>query len=280
MLDRHRMRLGAVIVASVSLVWLGAEARAQPPGQYAPPISPLIAPDEKTAVSTYYGFDVTEESFYGFAGALAALNGDLGRPGFVFRTFVAVGDYDYRSEDVPGGEVDADAFDGDLMIGYQGNLARNVGWSALIGVNYIDNHLDPSDPSNPVRGSEVGFKVAGAVEIQDPRPFFWGLEGAYSTAYETYWSRARVGYKVFGNVVIGPEGVFMGDITYDTQRIGGFVSFPFRLTSTLTPSINVASGYGFVTNKDTDSGTDQQGFGGLGGGADGPYLTVSLGLSF
>jgi len=272
MIRGRSIKVAAFSVA-ISLAWFGAEARAQQ-AAYSAPLSPLIAPDETTGVATFYGIDVTEESFYAFSGALVALNGDLGRPGFVVRGFAAVGDYDYET-DVPGGEVDADAFDGDLMIGYQGNLARNVGWSAFVGAGYIDNDLDPNDPSNPVRGSEAGFKVASAVEVKDPKPFFWGLEGEYNTAYDSYWSRARIGYKTFGSVVIGPEGVFFGDETYGVRRIGAFFNFPFQLTPSITPDIYVAAGYGFVTNRDTGGG-----FGGLGGGEDGPYLTVSIGLSF
>lgn len=270
-----RMKVAAAIAAALGVVCFLGDVHAQGP------FSPSIDRAEGAAISTYSGIDVSEDSFYAFSGALIALNGNLSRPGFVVRAFISAGDYDYRNGDVPGGEVDADAFAGDLMIGYQGFLGQNLGWNVLIGADLLDNDLNPEDPSNPVSGSEAGFKVAGAVEIQDPKPIFWGLEGEYSTAYQTYWSRARMGYKL-GKFVIGPEGVFLGDETYDTQRVGGFVNFPLRLTSNFEPEFSISGGYGFVTSEDTNAsdGTGPQGFGGLGGGNNGGYLTVSAGVDF
>jgi hypothetical protein len=199
------------------------------------------------------------------------------------RATIGAGPYNYANLDVPGGRVDAVLISGDLMVGYHGPLGKAADWNALIGFDVEDNQLDPNDPSNLVRGSQAGFKIAGEIEAQEQRAFYYHLEAEYTTAYQTYWSRVRIGYN-FGTLVAGPECVFFGDQTYDAQRIGGFLKLPIRLSKQLRPHIVVAGGYGFLSQK--DPGIDKTGsvdnteFGGVGGDGSGSYGTASLQFDF
>jgi len=242
--------------------------------------TPVVAQDEDSDVSyisTSSGIDVARDSNFEYLEAEISLNGDNSKPGFVLRGFAGTGHYDYRT-DVPGGKVDADAFSGDVMIGYQGFYNANVGWSAFIGADLENNDLTPSDPENPVSGSQWGVKVAAEIETQDPKQIYYDLAGEYTTAYETYWSIARLGYK-FAKFYIGPEGQFIGDETYDSQRIGAFVKFDLAITPHLKPEMTISSGYGFVQDKDSRPG-DEGGFGGIAGSGNGAYLTVDAGFDF
>ena len=81
----------------------------------------------------------------------------------------------------------------------------------------------PNDPGNSVNGSEVGLRIGGDIRMAGPQHYFT-LEGYYSTAFDTYWSRVRAGMNL-GRVIVGPEAGAMGNDGYDAQRIGGFAMF-------------------------------------------------------
>jgi Cellulose biosynthesis protein BcsS len=161
-------------------------------------------------------------------------------------------------------------------VGYQTN-AGNLRLTGNVGVDYQDYDLSPDDPGNPVNGSETGFFVSGDTEIINPKPFFFGAIGQYSTAYEWYWSRVRTGFAfgqgdyAFQKVIFGPEGIFFGNIGFDAQRAGGFLSFPVKLGATPL-SITLSGGYQWI------GGDDEGGeiVGGIGGVENTPYGSLSF----
>jgi Cellulose biosynthesis protein BcsS len=262
------MRVVALLAAVLSVGCIVDVARAQDAGD-----------EESGAFSSYSEIDVVEGAYFISTEIYAALKGTWSRPGFILHAYFGAGQYDYPLNDVRGGKVDAVPISADLMIGYYGLLfGQTAYWDVLVGVGVENNELSPNDPSNPVRGSEVGFKVAAEIEADDEQRFYYHLEGDYTTAFDTYWSRARIGHN-FGKLIVGPEGTLFGDKTFDSQRIGGFFRFPLRLFRNFEPAVIVASGYEFVHENDVGPG-DVEGFGGVGGSGNGPYGTVSLEFDF
>lgn len=210
----------------------------------------------------FSGFDAVKDANYTFQGVIYALNRDISRDGFVLRVYGSHVDYEYDTPAVTGGVVDGDGWQGDVMIGYKFN--RGHWWAAgFIGVDYQDHDLTPDDPANPVRGSEVGLKVAG--DIATPRhgaPIYFGLSGQYSTAFDTYWARARAGLNR-DRYTVGPEGIVMGSDSFDAQRVGGFLTFDLNLSPRMPIEVTLSGGYQFI---DADNG------GGFGsGGGEGAY---------
>lgn len=230
--------------------------------------------------TSFSELEVTDDVIFASTELYASLRGDWSRPGFLLHVYFGAGHYDYRNNSVPGGEVDVVPMSADFLIGYYGALGQAAYWNLMIGVGLEHNELDPNDRSNPIRGSEVGFKVAGEIESDDElRKFYYHLEGDYTTAYETYWSRVRLGYGQ-GRMKFGPEGTFFGDETFNSQRVGGFLRFPVRLSQRFNPVIIFAGGYEFVDSDDTGS----VGFGAAGASSDGSdnggYGTASLEFAF
>ena len=105
---------------------------------------------------------------------------------------------------------------------------------------------------------EVGTLTAG--------PWYFDLIGSYSTAFDTYWSRARIGYDC-GRLVIGPEGILYGNSDFDAQRIGGFVQFDMPVAGAFTRT-SLAVGY----ETTDDNGTF--------GGREGAYGTLNFAVAF
>jgi hypothetical protein len=95
--------------------------------------------------------------------------------------------------------------------------------------------------------------------------------GQYSTANKWYWSRARAGY-AFGKVVVGPEGVVLGNIGFDARRGGGFVSFPLKINSNRSLWVTVSGGYQWTSSDDSGG----QVFGNIGGTGNTPYGGVNI----
>ena len=230
--------------------------------------------EDATFIVTYSGIDFVEDAHFFYSGGIIALNRDISRNGFLLKGFVGTGDYEYLTSDVPGGKVDADATDLSGMLGYQ-VYSGNYRFAAYAGISWIDNDLNPRDPQNPTAGSETGFAVSGEFDTVQTKPLYMSLIGQYTTAYDTYWSRARVGYR-FGTVVVGPEGIFMGDETFDAQRAGGFVSLPISIKRDVTFELTFSGGYQWIGEDEVNGGF----FGGPAGTSDGGYGNVNISASF
>jgi hypothetical protein len=241
-------------VCAISL--FGSQAFAQQRGgQPFTVAAPYITTEPHQAVSAWVGPDFTQDSYYIFSGADIAVNGDLSRPGFVINL------------ESGGSGSDGTLVDVLVRAGYQGLLSSNVGWEAKIGVHVeVDNE-----------DTHEGFTAQAAAEVRDPKPFYWGMQGDYSTVFNSYYTRARVGYEL-EKLLIGPEGVFFGSDGTNDQRAGGFVTFPVRLTPKFKPDLTVSSGYQWVQSEE-----GQPAAGGIGraaGTENSWYITASAGWSF
>jgi hypothetical protein len=216
----------------------------------------------------YSGYDVVKGSQYVFTGGAVALNGDISRNGFYLRAYGSRVDYDLDPGDGRGYQLD-------VMLGYRVNLTKAFG-GVYIGTDYQNFRLDPDDPLAEVRGTEWGFKVAADVAtLRNGLPYYLALEANYSTAFQTYWARARAGLSMHG-VTFGPEGIVLGDLEFDAQRVGGFVIFDVPLFSRGTPlEVSLHLGHQFVAGSGNGNGID-----GSVGGGDGTYGGVTLTFVF
>jgi hypothetical protein len=141
-----------------------------------------------------------------------------------------------------------------------------------IGADYHDHDLTPNDVSNSVRGDEMGLRVGGDVRLYGPQHYF-SLEGYYSTAFDTYWSRARVGMNL-GRFIIGPEAGADGNEGYDAQRLGAFAMFKLDMFGTRNPAeLTIHGGYQFV---DDDNGSSVAST----SGGEGAYAGFNLSFAF
>ena len=234
----RKMKLVKGLVAGILLpLFLGTGAMA---ADYEPPQTPSA----ETA-ALFFGGDIRQRSYFGYAGFVFAPFGDLSQDGFLLRGVVGGGEYEYDNAGVPGGEVDGDHVTFDGMLGYQ-MFFDTVRASVFAGVNVQDHDFSPNDPGNSTRGTEVGFSAVGHLETVASSPFYADLQGSYSTANDTYWARGRVGLR-WEQFVIGPEGLVSGNDEYDAQRIGGFVMMYLDMFT-----FSVSGGYADVDGSQGD----------------------------
>jgi hypothetical protein len=208
------------------------------------------------------GFDHQEDSYYVFSGITVALNGNIDRDGFALRVMGLYEDFDLD----PGS---GRTWQGDVMLGYLFNRRGYYG-GVFAGLDVQDVRLRPDDPSADVRGTETGFKVAGYVVSDRSLPHYFNLYGHYSTAFESYYLRTRVGLSRH-RVAFGPEYILAGDEDDRTQRFGGFLTFDLKLDRPVEVTLN--AGYQWAD----DSGTGTS-FGR--GGGDGAYGGIMVIVPF
>jgi len=269
------LSLAAVVTAQPGLAQQVSDKSDAGPG--AADLSPMflgardrkVVQDPGTLSTVWYtGYDVVKGSRYVFTGASYALNGDISRNGFYLRAYGSRVDYDLN----PGNGL---GYQADVMLGYRVTLGKIFG-GVYIGADYQNFRLDPDDPFAEVRGTEWGFKVAADVAtLRNGLPYYLALEGNYSTAFQTYWARARAGLSHHG-VTFGPEGIALGDVGFDAQRIGGFVIFDLPLSMRATPlEVSLHVGHQFVAGSGSNNGVE-----GSVGGGEGTYGGIVVTLVF
>jgi hypothetical protein len=223
--------------------------------------SPKEAPERGV---WFGGYDFVKGSRYYFDGLVLALNGDLSRDGWALRAYGSRVDYDLNLGDGRG-------YQADLMLGYRfarGQIAGGV----YVGVDYQDFKLSPDDVTAEVRGTEVGVAVAANLETSRDLPGYFSLNGKYSTAFDSYWARARVGLNR-NWITFGPEAIVVGDVGFDAQRVGGFVMFDIKLPR-MPFEVNLSAGHQFV------SGSSAGGPIATVGGGEGTYGLVVISTTF
>lgn len=226
--------------------------------------------DGRIKAITYSGIDVAKDIWSLYSGGVYALNGDFSRDGLVARTFGIYSDYSYG----PGGAAgDVDAKDRlvDVMLGYL-HYFGSTSAIVYVGMEVRDIDLSPDDPSNDIRGTETGFKVAFELETGDENPYYFGLDTSYSTAFDTFYGQVRVGLNRNG-VKFGPEGEIWSEEGDATTRLGAFVMFPFQLSPRLPLDVSIAGGYQWVED-------DNNGFAGGSHGGEGAYVNSYVKFSF
>ena len=190
--------------------------------------------------------DVSKDAWQSHSGLIYAFNRDLSKEGFLFRTYGSYGRYEY-DVGFKGTE-----WQGDVMLGYQWVRDR-VDISLSAGVDFINHRVRPFDALNPVTGHETGFKVAGDIETRTfalNLPYYFMLDGDYSTAFESYYALGRAGIHR-NNFVFGVEGWLFGDESGDAQRLGGFAMWERNVRSDLLMDVTLSGGWQFSD----DSGT-------------------------
>jgi hypothetical protein len=171
-------------------------------------------------VDIFGGFSIQPYSQYGYAGGVAALNGNITTNGFLTRLSIGVGGYSYQT--LPGMRQAVSLQQSDAMLGYQFYL----GATRLIASGGVElmNH-ENADQNAVERGATIGGK--GLIEVYSPfseKVFGWGM-ATLSSNYTSYFSKAKVGYRLTDRISIGPEGMAQGSTQYDQTSAGGAVSW-------------------------------------------------------
>jgi len=235
--------------------------------------------DSQTHSSTSYSeFDFARKDQNYYSTFITALNKDIDADGVLFRVESTYDKYKYANAlSGAASNIDGKEWQGGAFIGYQ--IVRDgISYAAYSGLDIQSIKLTPIDATNPVRGHAVGAKIIGEIETQDEKPYYLDITGDYSTAFRTYFARARAGEK-FGpgkpenQIAVGPEVSFIGDKSFDAQRVGGFILVPLNLQKDMKVEFIAAAGYQWVEGRVSSSDASQA-------GQQGAYATFSFSVAF
>jgi hypothetical protein len=123
-------------------------------------------------------------------------------------------------------------FDGQVgfaaaFVGYQFRPGAVI-VKAFGGIEVEDQHVVPRDPNNSVQGTEIGLRLLAETWYDISQRWFVSADTAYGTAFQEYFSLARLGFRVWPKLSLGLEGGALGNEEYDAGRGGGFVRVNFR----------------------------------------------------
>ena len=163
----------------------------------------------------------------GYLGAGYAFGKGLYQPGWRLRAVGALGRYDYRGTLFGSGADISTTFDGEAsygaaLLGYQFRTQALI-VKLFAGVEAEDQNITPRDPENSVQGSAVGLKLAAESWLDLSPLWFLSVDASYGTAFQQYWSLARLGHRLGPRFSLGIEGGALGNEEYDTGRCGLFL---------------------------------------------------------
>jgi len=186
------------------------------------------------------------EADHGSVTVTAAPNGSPTRDGLRVRVDAIGGTYSYPGRSVAT-RVTGYQQEGALQAGYEW-VWKDAALAGFIGFNVRSNQLSIPDPGNPVVGTGVGLKVAGNFYATPTDRTMISAYGSYSTKFNAYYSRLRVGYMLADGVYIGPEALFLGDDFFRQYRIGA------HLTGVRFGPVQMSVAAGYVRDRVQGSG--------------------------
>jgi hypothetical protein len=230
----------------------------------------LATPAAAESTVVFNSSEYKSDTRYSYLGLATALNGNLASDGLLFRAMGSYGNYEY--DPIVGTQVDTDHFGGEIGLGYQ-VYSGGMRFAAYAMADYQNHDREGFDAASVVVDDEWGFKGQLEAETAANAPLYVSLVGNYSTAFDSYWSRARVGWNLGSagwNLTIGPEIMGLGNEDYDQIRYGAFVG---GLPTLFSLIFGGDSKMGLSVGYAESSGTGQ-------GGEDSVYVTTSSSFKF
>jgi outer membrane immunogenic protein len=230
------------------------------PAPYVTKTAGLSSNDNESTskVLAYWAVDVAKHSVSGWAGALIAPWGDLDKSGLRVWFYGEAGGYTYSDSDTTfKGRFES----GDVLVGY-GWEGEHYSINTLLGANAVNHTVTPFDPTNPVQGTQAGLKLRGDVYLTPTAQSMTYGEAEYSTAFNTYYVKEKVGFDITNGkeIYIGPQVSMQGDQRYNQWRVGGHIS---NMKFGSKVHVDVSVGY----ERDSDVGP-------------GAYGTVEMSMNF
>ena len=74
------------------------------------------------------------------------------------------------------------------------------------GVEGEDQQIVPHDPNNSMQGSALGLLLQAESWLDLSARSFLSLDASYGTAFQDYWSRSRLGYRLTLRFSLGLKG--------------------------------------------------------------------------
>ena len=196
------------------------------------PVASAQSVEPNTEIFT--GVEASDNYASVYVGGGTALGKGLYEPGFRLRAVASFGRYHYDGTLLTDGVYVPTTFDGQdaflaALAGYQFRKGPFIA-KLFAGIEAEDQHISPHDPNNSVQGSEIGLWLTTETWLDVSPKLFVSADASYGTAFQEYYSLARVGFRVRPHFALGLEGGALGNEEYNAGKGGGFVRLNLRDT--------------------------------------------------
>jgi Cellulose biosynthesis protein BcsS len=180
---------------------------------------PIGAGDDGDAhVILFSGRDLWFNGVFLYGGLLWSPDG-LDRPGFTLKTLISGGLYRYHAGDLNDARVDGSEISGALLPGWRFKQ-NHFELKVFLGPEIQRNHLNPDDPGNRLRGTEVGVQFAVEAWNEPTPTTMFAADASLSSIASDYTGRLAYGWRVFDAFYSGPETQVYGGDGYRQWRLG------------------------------------------------------------
>lgn len=189
-------------------------------------IPPAEAEPQDPRTEIFTGLEATDNATSGYLGFGYAFGKGLYESGWRFRVVGSLGAYEYEGTVFGEGSTnfDGEATFGAAMLGYQ-LRANALFLKFFAGIEGEDQDITPRDPNNVVQGSALGARFVAETWYEFSPLWFASADASYGTAFQQYWSRARLGRRLAPRFALGIEGGALGNEEYNAGRGGAFAKF-------------------------------------------------------
>ncbi|KAB1073779.1 cellulose biosynthesis protein BcsS [Methylobacterium planeticum] len=174
----------------------------------------------------------SNSSAFGALTTTIAPAGSLVESGPRIRVQAIAGTYSYPGA-TAGTRVRGEQEEGTVLTGYEW-IWDQAAIAGYVGFNVRHNELSILDPRNPVVGTGIGAKVAADIYLNPTLNTLVAANASYSTLFNAYYVRAKLGFMVADGVFVGPEGTLLGDAFFNQWRVGahltGFTVGPMKFS--------------------------------------------------
>lgn len=165
------------------------------------------------------GGEISERSWSAYTTSTIAPMGWLDQDGPRLRATGGYGRYSYTGALTQHHGISTFS---EVLIGYQlGFGAATIkGFAGAAGIGHA---ITPFDADNSVRGAEVGFKGVLETWLNLGSQAWVSLDGSWTSAFGTYSSRLRGGWRIMPELSAGVEAGALGNASFDGGRGGLFL---------------------------------------------------------
>jgi hypothetical protein len=172
--------------------------------------------------AVFGGYSFGEDNQFAYLGGVTALNDNIDSDGFLLRSAVGYGKYNYATQAVANNHVNGDVSAVDLMLGYQ-KFSGQSSVALYVGGNYDDYDLDQNDPYNSVSDGKFGGKAQLEFSLALAQNIRLTNVSNYTSVFNAYYTQSDLSYN-FGSFAFGPQAIFLGNKEFDQQRFGATIS--------------------------------------------------------
>jgi cellulose biosynthesis protein BcsS len=182
--------------------------------------------DEDARIMLFSGRDLWRHGAFVHRGIVFAPSG-FDHDGLLLKLLFSGGIYQYRASDLGDRHVFGVGVLSQVLPGWR--IKRgNAEFKLFFGPEAQKHYLFPDDPSNRLRGSSIGLRIAAELWYESTPETMLAADVSLSSIATENSARAAYGWRILnemlGGIYVGPETQYFGSQGYRNLRVGAHIT--------------------------------------------------------